>query len=350
MRRSTFAIAEKGGFISDDARRDRGIEMIVDLRRVEAGYDDARKEVAEQSRRVSRPARSARASRRRVSARMASSPVPAEGSRTRSAAVMAAAAETARPSGTGVENCWSAWLSSERRVWVGRRPAIFASIGSAAAGDAGFAEKRFAVFAEEQHRRRLAGVVGGFPIPGAGRIGGAEGRFHRGAQDAGVDAATTFEIGKEKPRGLGDGGGCSCRRWRSRTGGRGAGRIRHEGDLGRAGTGRAAGRSLSTRPAQTRPGRPLALFTARPHAPALGSSAAAVAWRSECCEGCAHSHAVRWPVRARSSSRVSARVQSTWAPAAEGRMTEVGRETGVRPLEAPAAGKTERLSAALDED
>ena len=34
----------------DDARRDRGIQMIVDLRRVEAGYDDTREEVAEQSR------------------------------------------------------------------------------------------------------------------------------------------------------------------------------------------------------------------------------------------------------------------------------------------------------------
>ena len=50
-------------------------------------------------------------------------------------AEIAAAVETARPSGTGVENCWSAWLSSERRVWVGRRPAIFASIGNAADGD-----------------------------------------------------------------------------------------------------------------------------------------------------------------------------------------------------------------------
>ena len=34
----------------DDARRGRGIQMIVDLRRVEAGYDDAREEVAEQRR------------------------------------------------------------------------------------------------------------------------------------------------------------------------------------------------------------------------------------------------------------------------------------------------------------
>jgi hypothetical protein len=99
-----------------------------------------------------------------------------------------------------------------------------------------FMEKHFAVFAEEQHRRRLAGVIGVFPIPGAGRIGGAEGRLHRGTQNAGVDATATFEIGKEKPRGLSDGGG-RRRRWRSRARGRGAGRIRHEGDLGRAGTG-----------------------------------------------------------------------------------------------------------------
>ena len=67
---------------------------------------------------------------------MASNPVPAEGSSTRSAGVIAAAALAARPSAIGVENCWSAWLSSERRVWVGRSPAILASIGSKAAGDA----------------------------------------------------------------------------------------------------------------------------------------------------------------------------------------------------------------------
>ena len=195
---------------------------------------------------------------------MASSPVPAEGSRTRSAAVMAAAAadreakrdrrrellERLALLGAARVGGEKARDLREHRQCGGRRP--------------GFTEKHFAVFAEEQHRRRLAGVVGGFPIPGAGRIGGAEGRLHRGAQDAGVDAATTFEIGKEKPRGLGDGGGCSRKRWRSRTGGRGAGRIRHEGDLGRAGTGRAAGRSLSTRPAQTRPGQPLALVTPPP--------------------------------------------------------------------------------------
>ena len=87
----------------------------------------------------------------------------------------------------------------------------------------GFAEKRVAVFAEEQDRRRLAGVVGGLPIPGAGRIGGAEGGLHSGAQDAGVDAASAFEIGEKKPRGLSDGGGRWRERWRGRAGGRGAG-------------------------------------------------------------------------------------------------------------------------------
>ena len=34
----------------DDARRDRGIQMIVDLRRVEAGYDDAWEKMVKQRR------------------------------------------------------------------------------------------------------------------------------------------------------------------------------------------------------------------------------------------------------------------------------------------------------------
>jgi hypothetical protein len=36
----------------------------------------------------------------------------------------------------GVENCWSAWLSSERRVGDGNRAAIFPSMTSNAAGEA----------------------------------------------------------------------------------------------------------------------------------------------------------------------------------------------------------------------
>ena len=139
-------------------------------------------------------------------------------------------------------------------MWVGRRLAIFASIGKRGGRRRGFAEKRVAVFAQEQDRRRLAGVIGGLPVPGASRIGGAEGGLHRGAQDAGVDAASAFEIGEKKPRGLSDGGGCRRERWRGRAGGRGTGRIRHEGDLGRAGTGRAA-RALSLDPIGSNPSR-----------------------------------------------------------------------------------------------
>ncbi len=189
--------------------------MIVDLRRVEAGYDDAREEVAEQSGaclgqlvqhertagdlgedgeqpgagrgfqhpigRRDRPRRRGREAKR---------------DRRRELLERLALLGATRVGGEKARDL------REHRQCGGRRP--------------GFTEKRFAVFAEEQHRRRLAGVVGGFPIPGAGRIGGAEGRLHRGAQDSGVDAAATFEIGKEKPRGLGDGGGCSRKRWRSR--------------------------------------------------------------------------------------------------------------------------------------
>ncbi len=66
---------------------------------------------------------------------MASKPVPAEGSSTRSAGVIAAATLAASPNVIGVENCCSVWLSSERRVWVGSRLAILASIGAMAAFD-----------------------------------------------------------------------------------------------------------------------------------------------------------------------------------------------------------------------
>jgi hypothetical protein len=66
---------------------------------------------------------------------MASRPVPAEGSSTRSAGVIAAAAAATNARGSGVENCWNVSLSAERRVWVGSSPATFASIGTKPAGD-----------------------------------------------------------------------------------------------------------------------------------------------------------------------------------------------------------------------
>jgi hypothetical protein len=42
--------------------------------------------------------------------------------------VIAAAVLAANPSPIGVENCWSAWLSSERRVWEGTSAANLASM------------------------------------------------------------------------------------------------------------------------------------------------------------------------------------------------------------------------------
>ena len=77
----------------------------------------------------------------------------------------------------------------------------------------GFAEKRLSVFAQEQNGRRLAGVIGCLPVPGAGRIGSVEGRFHRGAQHGSVDALAAFEMGKQEI-----GGGKNGRRRAKRRG------------------------------------------------------------------------------------------------------------------------------------
>ena len=79
-------------------------------------------------------------------------------------------------------------------------------------------------------------------------------------------------MGKDDPRGMSQrvGGRRSGRRDRERRGrksGRGSGICRHEGNLGRAGTGRAEGRSLSTPTAQTRPGHPLPLGTPKKKGP-----------------------------------------------------------------------------------
>ena len=185
--------------------------MIVDLRRIEARHGRAGKEGGKQCGAVAASSFNTSAPPA-ISARMARIPLPAEGSNTQSADVIAAAVQAARPSVIGVENCWSAWLSSERRVWVGRRPTIFAQCDQSRGRGVGFAENRLSVFAQEQDSRCLAGVIGRLPVPCAGGIGDAEGCLHRGAQDAGIDALPAFEIGKEKSRGLEDGGGSRCRR------------------------------------------------------------------------------------------------------------------------------------------
>ena len=100
----------------------------------------------------------------------------------------------------GVENCWSAWLSSERRVCDGSSAATLASMASSAAASPR-GPHRGAELAQEQDLRRLAGLVGGLPIPGAFGVGTAEGRRHGGAQRLGIDGAAAFKIGKQQLRG-----------------------------------------------------------------------------------------------------------------------------------------------------
>ena len=90
--------------------------------------------------------------------------------------------------------------------------------------------------AEEQDGRGLAGVVGRLPVPGAGRIGAAEGALHGGAQRDRVDALAAFEMRQKETRGVGEamrhvGFGASegeqrriCGRW--------SGNDRHGEDLG----------------------------------------------------------------------------------------------------------------------
>src|SRR6185312_13079489 len=67
-----------------------------------------------------------------------------------------------------------------------------------------------AEFAKEQDSRHLTSVVGHFPVPGAGRVGGAEGGLHRAPQDRGIDATPVFELRQKLSRGPDDGGGERC--------------------------------------------------------------------------------------------------------------------------------------------
>ena len=119
---------------------------------------------------------------------MASRPVPAEGSRTRSAGVSAAASAATKPRVIGVENCWKRSDSSERRVCDGSRSASRVEHGEHGLGRTGAGAHRAAEFAQEQDLRRFAGLVGVLPHPGAVGIGGAEGGLHRRAQGAGCRA------------------------------------------------------------------------------------------------------------------------------------------------------------------
>ncbi len=91
---------------------------------------------------------------------------------------------------------------------VGRQqPCDLGQRGEPCSRRCGFAEKRLSVFAQEQHGRRLAGVVGRLPVPGTTGVGGAEGLFHGRAEDRGVDRTAVFEMRKEMAGGGEDCGG-----------------------------------------------------------------------------------------------------------------------------------------------
>ena len=114
-------------------------------------------------------------------------------------------------------------------------------------------------FAQEQNRRRFAGVIGGLPVPGAIGVGAAKGGGHHRAQGRGVDGVATRERIEERMRRSHERCGNIGRIRRSSGHGRAGGR-RHEhihgGDLGRAGWDEPAGRSLWT-PTGSNPSRPV---------------------------------------------------------------------------------------------
>src|SRR3546814_10626729 len=61
-------------------------------------------------------------------------------------------------------------------------------------GRSGLGAKGRAELAQEQDRRRLAGVVGGLPVPGTGGVGGAEDGLHRGTQHERVADRTSTRL------------------------------------------------------------------------------------------------------------------------------------------------------------
>lgn len=67
-------------------------------------------------------------------------------------------------------------------------------------------QKRFAVFAEEENSRCLAGVVGQLPVPGSGSVARVEARFHRVTKQGGVDPSAGFEMGENGSGGIEQGG------------------------------------------------------------------------------------------------------------------------------------------------
>ena len=172
-------------------RPERRIEPIVDLLGVVPGDSDLREQVTENPARVS--AISFRASRAFASsAKIASSPVPADGSSTRSAGVSIAASAPAKPSAIGVENCWKCSLSSERRVCgasLGETGQHFEHCRWRTRARA----HRAAEFPQEQDLGGFERLVGVLPYPRPFGIGAAKRGLHRRAHRAAVEGTPLFQ-------------------------------------------------------------------------------------------------------------------------------------------------------------
>ena len=128
-----------------------------------------------------------------------------------------------KPSSIGVENCWSCWLSSERRVCVGVERGELLEHGEQTCARSGAPAHAGEVAAQEQELRRLARLVGVLPRPSALAVAGAEGLRHRFAQRPRIERLAAFQGGEQ-----GVGGAQEAGRWPlaigDRLGGTGGGR------------------------------------------------------------------------------------------------------------------------------
>ena len=162
-----------------DARNDAGVEMIVDLRGVEAGDGDAGEEMVQQpgaglgqlvqneraAGEFGEDGEQPGAGRRlqhEIGGRDRGGGAGRQAER-RSASRTAEAPGSPRSGGCGWEEGRRSWPASA--AWRPEKMALRAD---------GWAE-----LAQEQDGRRLAGIVGGLPVPGAIGVGSAEGGDHR---------------------------------------------------------------------------------------------------------------------------------------------------------------------------
>ena len=120
---------------------------------------------------------------------------------------IAAACAVTKASGNGVDSCCIAWLSSERRVWVGTSCAIVRQHGQRRLRRGRTRQDRRSEVADEQDLRGFERLVGVLPDPKAFGIGAAEAFRHGGAQRAGGDWIAVFKRWQKETCRLKDGVG-----------------------------------------------------------------------------------------------------------------------------------------------